>query len=227
MTGAPFRIAKSIILQIFCSFDSESDPPKTVKSCANTYTSRPSIRPKPVTKPSPAGRWDSIPKSAQWWRTNLSSSSNVPSSSSTWMRSRAVNFPALCSRSRRSAPPPASASAVRRRNSSSRLSCGVRGARECSGSGKWLSSPHRVPYVENAHGQVRGYPYRSQKQDDAQSQLRPDGKRPFERRHDRRDPQRRGDQQKHCAERQRDDQDRGQNGGEDSLHEKSRRTALR
>ena len=33
------------------------------------------------------------------------------------MRSRAVSFPALCSRSRRSAPPPASASALRRRSS--------------------------------------------------------------------------------------------------------------
>ena len=75
-----------------------------------------SIRPKPVTNPSPAGRFSSEPKSMQRCRTNLSSSSNVPSSSSRCIRSRAESFPALCSRSRRSAPPPSSASADIRRN---------------------------------------------------------------------------------------------------------------
>src|SRR5579863_6796964 len=58
-----------------------------------------------------------MPKSSERCATNLSSSSNVPSSRSSATRSRAVSFPALCSRSRRSAPPPASASALRRRNS--------------------------------------------------------------------------------------------------------------
>ena len=127
MTGAPLRMARSMILQIFWALDSESEPPKTVKSCAKTYTRRPSMRPKPVTKPSPAGRCDSMPKSMQWWRTNLSSSSNVPSSRSRLMRSRAVSLPALCSRSRRSGPPPASASALRRRNSSMRSLFGIGG----------------------------------------------------------------------------------------------------
>ena len=31
----------------------DSDPAETVKSCANTYTRRPSIVPQPVTTPSP------------------------------------------------------------------------------------------------------------------------------------------------------------------------------
>ena len=35
-TGAPARRARSIILQTFCAFASDSEPPKTVKSCANT-----------------------------------------------------------------------------------------------------------------------------------------------------------------------------------------------
>ena len=36
MTGAPVFSARSITLQIFCALVSESDPPKTVKSCAKT-----------------------------------------------------------------------------------------------------------------------------------------------------------------------------------------------
>ena len=39
--GAPVFTARSIIFTIFCAFASESDPPKTVKSCANTNTCRP------------------------------------------------------------------------------------------------------------------------------------------------------------------------------------------
>src|SRR3990172_4432402 len=116
-TGAPPRMAKSMILHIFEALASESEPPKTVKSCAKTYTSRPSTRPYPVTKPSPGGRCCSMPKSVHWWVTNLSSSSNVPSSSSSAIRSRAESFPAACSRDRRSTPPPASAASLRRRNS--------------------------------------------------------------------------------------------------------------
>ena len=75
------------------------------------------MRPKPVMNPSPGGRCSCIPKSSERCATNLSSSSNVPSSRSSATRSRAVSLPALCSRSRRSAPPPASASALRRRSS--------------------------------------------------------------------------------------------------------------
>jgi hypothetical protein len=53
ITGAPLRIARSITLQIFSANASEREPPKTVKSCEKTYTRRPSIRPWPVTTPSP------------------------------------------------------------------------------------------------------------------------------------------------------------------------------
>src|SRR5579863_3367538 len=76
------------------------------------------MRPKPVMNPSPGGRCSCMPKSSERCATNLSSSSNVPSSRSSATRSRAVSFPALCSRSRRSTPPPASASTLRRRSSS-------------------------------------------------------------------------------------------------------------
>ena len=53
MIGAPFRTARSITLQILAAWVSESEPPKTVKSWLKTYTSRPSMRPDPVTTPSP------------------------------------------------------------------------------------------------------------------------------------------------------------------------------
>ncbi len=36
MIGAPFWTARSITLQILAALVSESDPPKTVKSCAKT-----------------------------------------------------------------------------------------------------------------------------------------------------------------------------------------------
>src|SRR3712207_7253606 len=43
--GMPFLIARSITLQIFSPYASESEPPKTVKSCEKTATGRPSTRP--------------------------------------------------------------------------------------------------------------------------------------------------------------------------------------
>src|SRR5579872_4005381 len=79
------------------------------------------MRPKPQTKPSPEGRCSVMPKSVQWCLTNSSSSSKEFSSRSSSMRSRALSFPSLCWRSRRSAPPPASASARRCASSSSGL----------------------------------------------------------------------------------------------------------
>ncbi len=36
MIGAPFSTARSMTLQIFSALVSESEPPKTVKSCAKT-----------------------------------------------------------------------------------------------------------------------------------------------------------------------------------------------
>ena len=43
MIGAPTFIARSMTLQIFSAYASDSDPPKTVKSWLKTNTSRPSI----------------------------------------------------------------------------------------------------------------------------------------------------------------------------------------
>ena len=45
ITGAPVLSARSMILTIFFALVSESDPPNTVKSWANTYAVRPWIRP--------------------------------------------------------------------------------------------------------------------------------------------------------------------------------------
>ena len=39
--GAPLRIAMSMVLQIFAALVSESDPPKTVKSCAKRVDDAP------------------------------------------------------------------------------------------------------------------------------------------------------------------------------------------
>src|SRR5438105_3531498 len=111
MTGAPFLSARSITLQIFSACASESEPPNTVKSCENTYTSRPSIRPWPVTTPSPRYFSSARPKSLARWVTNRSSSTNEPGSSSASSRSRAVSLPFSCCVLTRSAPPPSSDSA--------------------------------------------------------------------------------------------------------------------
>src|SRR5216117_3417538 len=89
MMGAPFCRAQSITLQIFSACASDSEPPNTVKSCANTYTSRPSIRPYPVTTPSPRYFSSASPKSTERCVTKRSSSTNVPGSSSASRRSRA------------------------------------------------------------------------------------------------------------------------------------------
>src|SRR5262249_31553656 len=52
-----------------------------------------------------------MPKSAQRWVTNLSSSTKLPSSSSAAMRSRAVSLPASCCLSMRALPPASAARA--------------------------------------------------------------------------------------------------------------------
>src|SRR5438128_5285912 len=108
-TGAPSFIARSMILTIFAAFVSDSDPPTTVKSCANANTWRPSTRPWPATTPSPGTSCSSMPKSRQRCVTSLSTSSNVPGSKRSSIRSRAVSLPASCWRFCRSAPPPSSA----------------------------------------------------------------------------------------------------------------------
>src|SRR6056297_293067 len=78
---------------------------------------RPLIVPQPVTTPSPAGRFFSIPKSVQRWVTNMSYSSKLPSSSNSSTRSRAVSLPRACCASMRFCPPPMRASARRVSNS--------------------------------------------------------------------------------------------------------------
>ena len=52
-SGQPILSAMSMTLTIFSPNTSPRLPPKTVKSCANTQTCRPSTVPKPVTTPSP------------------------------------------------------------------------------------------------------------------------------------------------------------------------------
>src|SRR6059058_2945441 len=78
MTGQPIFAARSMALHIFSPITSPSEPPKTVKSCENTTTGRPSMVPWPVTTASPQGRFLSISKSCVRWRTNVSSSWNEP-----------------------------------------------------------------------------------------------------------------------------------------------------
>ena len=53
MIGARAFIAMSWILTIFCAWVSDSEPPNTVKSLANTNILRPLTVPQPVTTPSP------------------------------------------------------------------------------------------------------------------------------------------------------------------------------
>src|SRR3954454_9862429 len=106
MIGAPTFIARSITLQIFAAYASESEPPKTVKSWLKTNTSLPSTVPCPVTTPSP--RYCSRPFVVETdpLVTKASSSTNESASSSRSNRSRAVSFPHACWRSTRTAPPP-------------------------------------------------------------------------------------------------------------------------
>jgi hypothetical protein len=92
-TGQPIFIARSITLTIFSPKTSPSDPPKTVKSCANTQTCLPSTVPYPVTTPSPYGRVLSIPNATDRCRASSSISTNEPSSSSASIRSGRSSCP--------------------------------------------------------------------------------------------------------------------------------------
>src|SRR5439155_7025855 len=111
----------------------------------------------------------------------LSSSSKVPSSSNSWMRSRAVSLPALCSRSRRSGPPPASASVEIRRSSSIRSEFFALEARLRFVSDNGPSGGRVFFCGKNTYGEMRGKPNRSQEQPDAKEQLRAHGGGPPER----------------------------------------------
>src|ERR1700722_7133498 len=117
-----------------------------------------------------------MPKSTQRWRTNLSSSSKVPSSSKRSIRSRAVSLPALCSRSRRSGPPPASASKLRWRRSSIRSLCLAAAAEaEDFCSGKRRSGIDGLVFVEDADGQMSSEPSGTEEEDDAEDEFGADG----------------------------------------------------
>ena len=86
-----------------------------------------------------------MPKSVQRCSTNMSHSSNVPSSSSSSMRSRAVSLPLACCASMRFSPPPRRAPA-RFFSSCSMMSCmcGLLGILEFRSSGSSRSSSRRA-----------------------------------------------------------------------------------
>ena len=128
MIGARVFSAMSWILVIFPACASESEPPNTVKSLANTNACRPFTVPQPVTTPSPGILVFSMPKSVLRCCTKVSNSSKLPLSSRRSMRSRAVSLPRLCCASMRASPPPSLAPA-RRCSSLSMMSFMVRPAR--------------------------------------------------------------------------------------------------
>ncbi len=95
--------------QILCDCTSENEPPRTVKSCANTATRRPLTLPKPVTMPSPGTRCLSRPNSETLCVASAPNSWNEPTSRSSARRSRAVSLPRACCCSMRFWPPPSTA----------------------------------------------------------------------------------------------------------------------
>src|SRR4029077_7581375 len=120
--GARAFIAMSWIFWIFNACVSESEPPNTVKSLANTNTVRPFTVPQPITTPSPGILAPlSMPNSVARCSTNMSNSSNESLSIRSSTRSRAVSLPRLCCASMRAFPPPRRALA-RRSSSFSRMS---------------------------------------------------------------------------------------------------------
>src|SRR5437867_3118305 len=199
------------------------------------------MRPKPVTKPSPAGRCSCMPKSTQRWRTNLSNSSKVPSSNKRLMRSRAVSFPALCSRSRRSTPPPASASASKRRSSSVRslrlaasrvFGVGIRlrlvsdtGSSCRRGFGQHFggSRGRRLVGAKDTHSQMRRKPRGAQQQNDSEQKLRAHGGSAVQGRFERSYFNRCPNKDVHGGECHRHDKNGGNNRSKDLFH----RTGLR
>src|SRR5260370_19399249 len=176
------------------------------------------MRPKPVTKPSPAGRCSCMPKSTQRCRTNLSSSSNVPSSRRRGRRLRAVSLPVLCSRSRRSGPPPASASSEMWRSSSMRSRCLASGIKLRLGSDNGSSLGRGNFWRKNAYGEMRGKPDSSEKEYHAEEQFRAHGGGTPERRFERSHVFGSLNKNEHGAEGHRHDEDGRKNGSEDHFH---------
>src|SRR5579863_3480472 len=164
-----------------------------------------------------------MPKSTQRWRTNLSSSSKVPSSRSRLMRSRAVSLPALCSRSRRSGPPPASASALRRSNSSRRPCCRFAEAGDDFFSSTRLSGRRRVFYLKNADREMGSNPDGSEQKNDAQDNFGGEGQRALQWRSNCCNPQGGVNQNIHRGQSKCDGKQRGDDGGEKLFHKENRK----
>ena len=106
INGAPTFIAICWALTIFAACISPKLPPITVKSCANMYTSLPSIVPYPDTTPSPDIFFFSIPKLTHLCSTKASISTKLPWSNSFTILSLAVSFPISCCLSIAFCPPP-------------------------------------------------------------------------------------------------------------------------
>src|SRR4051794_21079819 len=149
-TGAPTLRARSISLWIFSANTSPRAPPKTVKSCENTNTLRPSTVPQPVMTPSVYGR-SSIPVAFERWRASRSSSLNEPSSRRYSMRSRASSLPLACWRSTERADPAWYASSRRFCRSSS-LSCMLLPVTDVT----LLPAPGHGPMRSGARSRARG-----------------------------------------------------------------------
>src|SRR6267142_68731 len=137
------------------------------------------------------------------------------------MRSRAVSFPALCSRSRRSAPPPASASSEMRRNSSMRSPCLAWGIRPGFVSDNGSSLGRGFLWGKDAHREMRGEPDGSEKQHDAEEQLRAHGGGALEGRFERSHVLRGPNENEHSREGHHHDEDGGQNGRRRSVSRKA------
>src|ERR1700730_10664832 len=134
------------------------------------------------------------------------------------MRSRAVSFPALCSRSRRSSPPPASASTDNLRSSSMRLRClacelgaafffsGKRTSREC------------FLLAEDTNREMSRQPDGPEEEHYSQEHLRAHSYCPLRRRSNGGDVDGGLHQDKHGAQAHGHDQDSGENRSKNHFH---------
>ena len=92
----PRERAVRMPLAIFSAWALPTAPASTVRSWANRYTGRPSMRAKPHTTPSVGCRRSAMPKSVHWVSASMNSSVKLPGSTSLSMRSRAVSLPSPC-----------------------------------------------------------------------------------------------------------------------------------
>src|ERR1039457_1057922 len=104
--GEPVFSEDVMVSAILPACTSPAEPPATVKSWLATCTSRPSIRPLPVTTPSAGRSLPSMPNKRPLCLANRPASRKDFRSRSRARRSRADSLPDLCCFSRRSPPPP-------------------------------------------------------------------------------------------------------------------------